>query len=189
MIGGLGKLGRLGKMGGLGKLGKLGCLGLIGILGAMLVAGCGGPKGIVHEVPVYVHDTTFVNHTDSVNTVDSIVVEREIIVREADSAILAEYGLKLKEGERTILVLRRELERQKNLAASKTTDTAYKTVEKPVPVTKYVEVERELTWWQMFLMWVGRLGLLGGIGILGVLSWKKGWWKKIYKTVKGWIKR
>lgn len=173
----------------MGKLGKMGGLGLIGILGAIMVAGCGGPKGIVHEVPVYIHDTTFVNHIDSVNTVDSIVVERETIVREADSAILAEYGLKLKEGERTILVLRKELERQKNLTASKTADTVYKTVEKPVPVTKYVEVERELTWWQMFLMWVGRLGLLGGIGILGVLGWKRGWWKKIYETVKRWIKR
>lgn len=172
----------------MGRLGKMGKLGLIGIL-VMLVAGCGGPKGIVHEVPVYVHDTTFVNHTDSVNTVDSIIVERETIVREADSAILAEYGLKKKEGERTILLLRRELERQKNLAASKTTDTAYKTVEKPVPVIKYITVEKELSWWQKFLMWVGRLGILGGIGILGVLSWKKGWWKKIYKTVKGWIKR
>lgn len=174
-------------IGGLGKLGKVGGLGLIGILGVMLVAGCGGARGIVHEVPV--HDTTYVNHIDSVMTVDSIVVERETIVREADSALLAEYGLKLKEGERTILVLRKELERQKNIATSKTTDTVYKTVEKPVPVMKYVEVERELTWWQKFLMWVGRLGILGGIGILGVLGWKWGWWKKIYEAIKGWIKR
>lgn len=170
-------------------MGKMGRLGLIGILGVMLVAGCVGPKGIVHEVPVYVHDTTYVNHIDSVNTVDSIVVERETIVREADSALLAEYGLKRKEGERTILLLRRELQRQKNLATSKTTDTVYKTVEKPVPVTKYVKVERELTWWQKFLMWVGKIGILGGLGILGVLGWKWGWWKKIYKTVKRWILR
>lgn len=169
MIGGLGKL---------GKMGSLGRLSVIGILGVMLVAGCVGPKGIVHEVPVYVHDTTYVNHMDSVKTVDSIIVERETIVREADSAMLAEYGLKLKDGERTILVLRKELERQKNLAASKTTDTVYKTVEKPVPVTKYVTVERELTGWQKFLMWVGRLGLLGLLGLLGVLGWKWGWWKR-----------
>ena len=167
-------------------MGKMGRLGLIGILGVMLVVGCVGPKGIVHEVPVYVHDTTYMYHTDSVKLVDSIVVERETIVREADNALLAEYGLKLKENERAFLVLRKELERQKNLAASKTTDTVYKTVEKPVPVTKYVTVEKELTKWQEFLMWVGRLGLLG---ILGVLGWKWGWWKKIYKTVKRWILR
>lgn len=176
-------------IGGLGKLGKIGKIGLIGILGVMLVVGCVGPKGIVHEVPVYVHDTTYMYHTDSVKTVDSIVVERETIVREADSVMLSEYGLKLKEGERTILVLRKELERQKNLAASKTTDTVYKTVEKPVPVTKYVTVEKELTKWQKFLMWVGRLGILGGIGVLGVVGWKWGWWKKIYEAIKGWIKR
>lgn len=155
-------------IGGLGKLGKMGRLGLIGILGVMLVVGCVGQKGI-REVPVYVHDTTYMYHTDSVKTVDSIIVERETIVKEADSALLAEYGLKLKEGERTIVVLRKELERQKNIAASKTTDTVYKIVEKPVPVTKYVTVEKELTKWQKFLMWVGRIGLVGIVGGLGYI--------------------
>lgn len=162
-------------------------MGLMGLMG--LMGSCKTMRD-VEQVPVYVHDTTHMYHTDSVKTVDSIIVERETIVREADSAMLAEYGLKLKDGERTILVLRRELERQKNIAASKTADTVYKTVEKPVPVTKYVTVYKEPTKWQEFLMWVGRIGLAGLIGLLGYMCWKCGcWWKKIYETIKGWIKR
>lgn len=153
-----------------------------------LVATIGSCKTIkvVEQVPVPVHDTVRLVQKDIQVQVDSVIVERETIVREADSALLAEYGMKLKDGERTILVLRKELERQKNTAVSKTSDTVYQFKEVPVQVTKYVEVERKLTKWQKFLMWVGRIGL---IGLLGYIGWKWGWWKKIYEAIKGWIKR
>lgn len=155
----------------------IGRIGIMGVLCVLLV-GCVGPKKIV-EVPVYVHDTTYVSHTDSVKTVDSVIVDRETIIREADSATLAEYGLMMKEGERAILVLRRELERQKNIASSKTIDTVSKYIEVPVPVTEYVMVEKELTKWQKILMWIGRIGLMGFVGLIGYVGWKRGWWKRV----------
>ena len=141
-------------------IGRIGLIGLICLIG---LSGCKNWRTITVEKPVYVHDTTYVNHTDSIVTVDSVIVECETIVREADSATLAEYGLKIKEGERIVLVLRRELERQKKLAEIKTTDTVNRYIEVPVPVTKYVPVERELTKWKKILMWMGVIGLAASV--------------------------
>ena len=73
---------------------------------------CRGVREVVKEVPVFIHDTTYVKQNDSTGTSSSIVVEKETIVKEADSALLAELGIKLKENERAILLLRRELEKQ-----------------------------------------------------------------------------
>lgn len=114
------------------------------------------------EVPIY--DTTYVNHTDSVRVVDSVYVEKETIVREADSAMLAEYGLRLREGERTILVLRRELEKQQHSEASHKADTLYKYQDVPMPYEVKEYVEKPLRWWQKGLMWVGGIVTIGGVG-------------------------
>lgn len=150
----------------------------------LLVAGCRSPKQIMVEVPV--HDTTYMNHVDSVLVHDSVYVERETIVREADSAMLAEYGLKLQDNERTILVLRRELLRREHSEASKQADTVDRYVEKPVTVTKYIPVEKALTWWQKLQMWTGRISILALVGYVG---WRIGLLQKIYKLIRAWIKR
>lgn len=111
----------------------------------------------VEQVPV--HDTLHVFHTDSTHTTDSIFIERHTTVREADSALLAEYGIRLAEGERALLVLRRELERASSSTSSVKADTVFFSVEKPVPYPVVEYKEKPFRWWQKDLMWTGGLVL------------------------------
>jgi len=127
---------------------------------ALLLAstGCGGTKEIIKEVPVYIHDTT----TAVSNQRDSVIVERQTIVREADSALLLQLGLQLEDNERAIVILQRELERK----TSELSDTVTRYVEVPVEVktTETAYVEKKLTWWQRLQMngfWVLFVAFLG----------------------------
>ena len=153
-----------------------------------LVATIGSCKTIkvVEQVPVPVHDTVRLVQKDIQVQVDSVIVERETIVKEADSATLAALGVQLKDNERALLVLQRELRDKIMQLKEQKADTVVQKIEVPVPLIKTEYVEKSLTGWQKFLMWVGRIGL---IGLLGYMGWKFGWWKKIYETIKGWIKR
>ena len=58
--------------------------------------------------------------------------------------MLAEYGIKLKNNERVLLLLRSELERAMNHQLEVRSDTVIKTDSVSVPYP----VEKQLTWWQ-----------------------------------------
>lgn len=75
---------------------------------------------------------------------DSVLKENNTIIREADSTMLEELGIRLKQGERAILVLRKELERVLNQQREVQHDTVIKidSIKVPYPV------EKELTAWQ-----------------------------------------
>lgn len=98
----------------------------------------------VRYVPVESVRTEYINHTDTIRETDSIIHEKETIIREADSTLLAKLGLKLKENERAILVLKRELEKQKREVSEHKTDTVIMRDSIPIPYP----VEKELTWYQ-----------------------------------------
>lgn len=93
---------------------------------------------VVEQVPVHVHDTLRLTHTLR----DSIYIDhfREVTKKAdtiyiTDSIAIVKYSLK--------------------------TDTAYRYIERPVPVvrTEQVEVEKPLRWWQKGLMWAGALAI------------------------------
>lgn len=98
----------------------------------------------VRYVPVESVRTEYRNHTDTVIKTDSVIHEKETIIREADSTTLAKLGLQLKENERALLILQRELERQKSAHQEHRTDTIIVCDSVDVPVL----VEKELTWYQ-----------------------------------------
>lgn len=131
---------------------------IFAIVMALLVTGCRTPKTITIEKPVYIHDT--------LNTVkelhDSIYIDNwHTIYQKGDTVYITKNQITVKY--RTI------------------TDTAYKYVEKPVPVTvsKIKWVEKQLRWWQMSLMFVGIISI---IGVLGCIVWKtRSWWIKIIR--------
>lgn len=81
---------------------------------ALIVAACmilfSSCKSIQY-VPVETVKTEYKNHTDTVRQIDSIFSEKETIIREADSALVASLGLQLKANERAILILKKELEK------------------------------------------------------------------------------
>ncbi len=105
----------------------------------LLCVGC-APR--VVTVPEYHYERH--NTTDTVMLHDSILRERNTIIREADSAMLSELGIRLQQGERAILVLRKELERALSQQKEITHDTIIKTDSIRVPYP----VEKKLTKWQ-----------------------------------------
>ena len=84
-------------------------------------------------------------HTDSVIKHDSVFRDRKTVIRELDSAKMAQYGIQLKQAERAWLVetneLRREVERLSAMSANR--DTVRDSIPKPYPVY----IEKQLTWW------------------------------------------
>lgn len=136
------------------------------ILAAVLLFGFTSCRTVrvIEQVPVEVHDTTYITHTEFVVKTDTLINNTETIVRVAnagDSALLAKLGLQLKDNERTILVLRNELSQMiKQIELSKY-DSTYMHNDTPVTVSKTetVEVEKPLRWWQKGLMWAGAIGI------------------------------
>ena len=110
---------------------------IIPIVALLLLSGCRTVR-VVEQVPVHVHDTLRLTQTLR----DSIYIDhfREVTkmndtIYITDSIAVIKYSLK--------------------------TDTAYRYIERPVPVvrTEQVEVKKPLAWWQKGLMWAGALGI------------------------------
>ena len=104
---------------------------------ALLLSSC---KSIQY-VPVETIKTEYQNHTDTIKEIDSVFSEKETIIREADSALVAKLGLQLKANERAILILQKELQKQVSMQSEHSTDTVIKTDSIQVPYP----VERKLT--------------------------------------------
>ena len=121
----------------------------------LMLAGCKAVKQTV-EVPVYVHDTTY--------------VAKEV----HDSTFIDRWHTEYQKGD-TIFITNEVTKTVTKIL----TDTAYKYIEKPVIVSKTetVEVKKPLSWWQKTFVWIGVLCL---IGIVLWLVWK--FKKLIFKT-------
>ena len=121
----------------------------------LFLTGCKTVKQTV-EVPVYVHDTTY--------------VAKEV----HDSTFINRWHTEYQKGD-TIFITNEVTK----IVTKIKTDTAYKYIEKPVVVSKTetVEVKKPLSWWQKTFVWIGVLCL---IGIVLWLVWKSK--KLIFKT-------
>ena len=121
----------------------------------LFLTGCKTVKQTV-EVPVYVHDTTY--------------VAKEV----HDSTFINRWHTEYQKGD-TIFITNEVTK----IVTKIKTDTAYKYIEKPVVVSKTetVEVKKPLSWWQKTFVWIGVLCL---IGIVLWLVWK--FRKLIFKT-------
>lgn len=130
-------------------------------------------------VPVVVRDSLEAIHNNQERGRDSLIIERNTIVREADSAMLAQYGIRLQENERAYLVLQNEIMQHIRELESMKNDSIVKTKEVPVPYPVVKEVEKELTKWQKFKMrgfwWLS-------IGLAGYVLWRtRRLWGKLLK--------
>lgn len=98
-------------------------------------------------VPIKEVHTEYIHSTDTVHKIDTVTNEKETVIREVndgDSALLAQYGIRLKDNERMILFLQRELEREKSQQTESRHDTVIQRDTIPVPYP----VEKSLSWWQ-----------------------------------------
>ena len=100
------------------------------------------------------------HHTDSIKQTDSVMVEKETVIMQLDSAAMAKYGIQLKAAERAWLVKTAELERRLQQLIENHTDTVHERDSIPVPYPVIKEVEKKLTKMQKGLMWTGGLSLL-----------------------------
>lgn len=132
------------------------------VLTALLL--CMGCAPRVVTVPEYHYERH--NTTDTVMLHDSILRERNTIIREADSAMLSELGIRLQQGERAILVLRKELEWALSQQKKITHDTIIKTDSIRVPYP----VEKKLTKWQQLKIGAGEIILLVSC-VIAVFLW------------------
>lgn len=114
-----------------------------------LLSGC----KMVDYVPVETVKTVYQNHTDTVVMKDTVLSKKETIIREADSALVAKLGLQLKDNEKAILILQRELERQVSKESEHKTDTVLKTDSIQVPYP----VERKLSKWEKVCIDYGKV--------------------------------
>lgn len=111
------------------------------ILLAFILSAC---KTVVPEYHYESHQ-----RTDTVWRNDSVYVQTNTIIREADSALVAELGMRLRDGERAILILRQELQR----AMSRERKAEHDTV--TVRDSVYVPVEKQLNRWESLKMEAG----------------------------------
>ena len=106
---------------------------------------------VIEQVPVEVHDTTYVAKTIH----DSIHVDhfREV-TKKNDTIYITDEVTKTK------FVIK--------------TDTAYRYIEKPVTITttETVEVAKPLSWWQKALMWSGVAALVVLLAVLLAKFWQ-----------------
>ena len=92
-------------------------------------------------VPVETVRTEYINRTDTVHKTDTVTNEKETVIREVnkgDSALLAKYGIMLKDNERMLLFLQRELakERSREREVQHDTTIVNDTIRVPYPVEK-----------------------------------------------------
>lgn len=121
----------------------------------------------VQYVPVETIRTEIKQIHDTIKIQDSVKNEIQTVIREADSAEIdrlnKEYGFRLDKAQRTILVLRSELEQSSHNQSEVRDSIVYKDKEVPVPVP----VEKKLTRWQQIKVDLGEW--MVGIIILSIV--------------------
>ena len=146
-------------------------LGALACLILTLIFGC---KSIEY-VPVESSHVEHHWHHDSVEIVDTFIKDKSTIIRELDSAAMAEYGIRLNNAERAFLVQVQEFEKQVKELKEAKKDTAFieKEVQTPIPV------ERKLNKWEQFKMDYGAVALGGSlVAVILVIIWVVIWIKK-----------
>ena len=122
-------------------------------------------------VPVAEQHTEHHWHTDSVKQRDSVHTENTTVIRELDSAAMAQYGIQMQANQRAWLVLQREMEQRlrelEHMTAQR--DTVHDSISAPYPVEVIKEVPAELSWWQQLKMKVGGAAIV--LCLLAFLIW------------------
>lgn len=131
----------------------------IGIVVGVIIAACLSSCKSVQYVPVETIRTEVKHHHDTVRIQDSTKNDVQTVIREADSAEIerlnTEYGFKLDKAQKTILILRKELERQSHSQQETKSDAVI--VEKEVQVP--YPVEKKLTRWQQIKIDAGGVAI------------------------------
>ena len=105
------------------------------------------------------------HQTDTIMRTDSIIDHQQIIIREVDSATMAQYGIELKDMQRAWLIENNRLRKQLSELMQSRADTTIVHDSVPVPYPFEVKVPAELTQWQQIRISLANL-LLYAIGAM-----------------------
>ena len=131
----------------------------------LLFSGCQSVK----YVPVETVRIEKESKTDTVIQKDTVRTEKETIVREArpeDSLMIAKLGIRLRENERLLILLQKEMSEQKSNTYENHRDTVLKTDSVAVPYP----VEKELSWWERQKIAFGEWVFVGMVVLLLLLN-------------------
>ena len=148
-----------GCLNGLMKVGVI----IILLVSAICLAGCKS----VEYVPVPEIHTEHHWHTDSMLKRDSTHTERETIIRELDSAAMAQYGIQMQNNQKAWLVLQREMEERLRELEHKSAvrDTVRDSIPKPYPVEVVKTKTNYSGWFAFFALLI--------VGAGGWIVWRK----------------
>lgn len=125
----------------------------VGLLSAIVffATGCRTQYVTVPEVHTVVQHTT-----DTVVRVDSVLDRETLVVREVDSATLAQYGIVMEDMQRAWLVESKRLQRELTALREARTDTLVvrDSIPYPVEVTREVTVRSSYDRFCSWFMWV-----------------------------------
>ena len=133
------------------------------LLGCLLM-GCTTTEYVtVPEVHEHWHHST-----DTIRKTDSIIDRQTTIIREVDSATMAQYGIQMKDMQRAWIIETNRLQRELSELRQNHTDTIHERDSIPYPVVKIVE--KELGMWQKIRMHAGEAVLaILGLGVVWVI--------------------
>ena len=121
-----------------GCLSVLVWLTLVFLCGMILMA-MGGCRSVQY-VPIEKVRTEYITKHDSLISRDTIIDRSEVVVREVDSATMAQYGIQLKDMQRAWLIESNRLQKQIHDLLNQKSDTIVirDTIQVPVPVEQKI---------------------------------------------------
>ena len=132
---------------------------ILAVLLMISFSGCTTTGKVVTVPEVHEHHHW---HSDTIRQTDSVVNNQTTVIREVDSATMAQYGIRLDKAQRAWLIqndrLQREIERLQSI--SNTSDTVRDSIPVPYPVEKLVPRERSKVEWGLIVMGILSLMIL-----------------------------
>ena len=108
-------------------------------------------------------------------TVEKVLTDTTYITKWQRDSIWLHDSIHVKEKGDTVLVEKWHTKYVESIKHDTTYIATHDTIPQPFPVETIKEVPAELSWWQRLRLWIGNIGLLailGVIGYYGVRIWK-----------------
>ena len=108
-------------------------------------------------------------------TVEKVLTDTTYITKWQRDSIWLHDSIHVKENGDTVLVEKWHTQWRDRLRVDTIYQATHDTIPQPFPVETIKEVPAELSWWQRLRIWIGNIGLLailGVIGYYGVKLWR-----------------
>ncbi len=108
-------------------------------------------------------------------TVEKVRTDTTYIMKWQKDSVWLHDSIHVKERDDTVLVEKWHTKYVESINHDTTYVATHDTIPQPFPIETIKMVEKELSWWQRLRLWIGNIGLiaiLGVIGYYGVKLWR-----------------